>query len=207
MTHKSDLQSDLQLHISITVTHISDRFASLDEKVSLMTEMMDMVFREMQSPDEKELAAFARRNGGAERVLKNDGLLKEVFENQQGDAKDEKGSTGISGQMPMPLAEFKQELAKDVETVLAENTKAFEQKFGDIQLSLREVNVTIKRQSDRVIGVLVGMHAGPHDRILDKVLILLVREIMFILTDFWFRTCTMYGRRWYGRLTILNDVD
>ena len=184
MTHKSNLQSDLQLHISITVTHISDRFASLDEKVSLMTEMMAMVFREMQSPDEKELAAFARRNGGAEQVLKNDRLLKEVFENQQGDAKDEKGSTRISCQMPMPLAEFKQELAKDVETVLAENAKAFEQKFGDIQLSLREVNVTIKRQSDRVIGVLVGIHAGPHDRILDKVLILLVREIMFILTDF-----------------------
>ena len=189
------------------MTHISDRFASLDEKISLMTEMMAMVFREMQSPDEKELAAFARRNGGAERVLGNDGLLKEVFENQQGGTKDDKGSTGIGGQMPMPLAEFKQELAKDVETVLAENTKAFEQKFGDIQLSLREVNVTIKRQSDRVIGVLVGMHAGPHDRILDKVLILLVREIMLILTDFRFRTCTMFGRRWCGLLTILNSVD
>ena len=164
MTHKSDLQSDLQLHISITVTHISDKFTSLDEKVSLMMEMMAMVFREMQSPEEKEWAAFARRNGGAEQVLKNDRLLKEVFEKQQDESKGEKGSTGI-----MPLAEFKKELAKDVETVLAENTKVFEQKFGDIQLSLREVNMTIKRHSDRVIGALAGMHAGPHDRIIDKV--------------------------------------
>ena len=166
--HKGDLQSDLQLHISITVTHISDKLASFDDKLTLMMEMMAMVFRDMQSPEEKEWAAFARRNGGVDRVLKNDDLLKKVFEKQKSEAKDEKGSTGMGRQM-MPLAEFQEELAKDVETVLAENTKAFEQKFGKIELSLREVNVTIQRHSDRVVGALVGMHAGPHDRIIDKV--------------------------------------
>lgn len=173
MVHKGNLQSDLQLHISITVTHISDTLASFDEKITMMTAMMAMVFGEMQSPEEKEWAAFARRNGGVERVLKNDELLKEVFEEQKVETKDEKGSAGKGGQMPMPpmaLAEFEKELAKDVETVLAENTKAFDQKFGAIELSLREVNVTIQRHSDRVVGALAGIHAGPHDRIVDKVL-------------------------------------
>ena len=171
MTHKSNLESDLQIHISITVTNTSDTLASVNEKVSAMTAMIGMVFEKMQSPEEKEWAVFARQHGGVERVLESDDLMKKVVEKQKSGAKDEKGSTGKHGQLPPTLAEFEKELGKDVDTVLAENTKGFEQKFGAMEASLREVTVTVQRQSDRVIEeVLAGMHAGPHERILDKVL-------------------------------------
>jgi hypothetical protein len=159
-THKSNLESDLQLHISITVTNTSNTLASVDEKVTAMTVMMEMVFEKMQSPEEKEWAAFAEQNGGVERVLESDELMKKAFE--------AKGAGGKGGQMS--LAEFEKELGKDVESVLAENTKVFEQKFGALEMSLREVNVTVQRQSDRVIEeLLAGMSAGPHERIIDKV--------------------------------------
>ena len=178
VSHRSNLESDLQIHISITVTDTSNTVASINEKVTAMTAMIGVVFEKMQSPEEKEWAAFARPHGGADRMLESDNLMKEVLEKQKkmlekqkGGAKDEKGLTGKHGQLPTTLAEFEKELGKDVDTVLAENTKAFDQKFGAMEAALREVNVTIQRQSDRVIEeVLAGMHAGPHERILDKVL-------------------------------------
>ena len=170
VTHKSNLESDLQIHISITVTNTSDTLASVNEKVTAITTMIGMVFEKMQSPEEKEWAAFARKNGGVDRVLESEDLMKKVVEKQKSGAKDEKGSTNKHGQQPSTLAEFEKELGKDVDAVLADNTKAFEQKFGAMEASLREVQVTIQRQSDRVIEeVLAGMHAGPHERILDKV--------------------------------------
>lgn len=169
MTHKSSIESDLQLHISITVTNTSNTLTSVNEKVTAMTAMMGMVFEKMQSPDEKEWAAFAGRNGGVDGVLASNELMKQVFEKQKG----EKGPVSKSGPLQDPLttlADFERELGKDVESVLSENAKVFEQKFGVIEMSLREVNVTIQRQSDRVIEeVLAGLHAGPHERIIDKV--------------------------------------
>ena len=170
VTHKSNIESDLQLHISITVTNTSTTLASVDEKVTAITAMVGMVFEKMQSPDEKEWAAFAWQNGGVDGVMTSNELTKQVFEKQKSAAKGEKGSVSKMQNPSMTLAEFEKELGKDVEGVLAENAKAFEQKFGVIELSLREVNVTIQRQSDRVIEeVLAGLHAGPHERIIDKV--------------------------------------
>jgi hypothetical protein len=172
-THKDNLHFDLQLHISVTVINVSDTLASVHGMVTEMSGMMQMVFEKMQSPEERDWAAFVRQNDGVERVLESEALMKRVIEKQKGGTKDEKGASGKSGQPPKPsitLAEFEKELGKDVESVLAENTKAFEQKFGVIETKLQEVNVTITRQSDRVIKeVLDGMHAGPHERIVDKV--------------------------------------
>jgi hypothetical protein len=175
VTHKSSIESDLQLHISITVTNTHVLVSSVDEKINAMTAMMELVFKKMQTYEEKELAAFAEQNGGVEHVLENGVLLKKVLEKQKVPTKDDKGSTAAKGaptqtSMSLTVPELEKELRKDVETILAENTKAFDQKFGAIELSLREVHVTIQRQSDRVIEeVLAGMNAGPHERIKDKV--------------------------------------
>jgi hypothetical protein len=175
VTHRSNIESDLQLHISITVTNTHDLVSSVDDKINTMTVMMQLVFEKMQTSEEKELAAFAEQNGGADHVLENGALLRKVVERQKSPTKDDKGSSAAKGaptqtSMALTVPELEKELRKDVETILAENTKAFDQKFGAIELSLREVHVTIQRQSDRVIEeVLAGMHAGPHERIKDKV--------------------------------------
>jgi hypothetical protein len=227
VTHKSNLESDLQLHISITVTNVSATLTSVNEKVTAMTAMMEMVFEKYQSPEEKQLAAFARRNGGVDKVLDSDELMKQVIANQTAATKDDdktgrKGAlsqtagtkdddrTSHKGALLMTLTEFEKELGKDVDSVLAENTKAFEQKFGAMELSLREVNVTVQRQSDRVIKeVLAGMHSGPHERVLDKVLGIARCEIGFMLTVLRFRIYIIYGKRWYGphtSLLVYTDV-
>ena len=174
--HKSDLLADLQLHTSITATKTHELLASVDEKMSSMKTMIDLAFERMQTPEERELTAFAQKNGGAERILENGVLMKKVLEMDKSKVatKDDKGPTSGRGGAPtqtaLTLPELKNEIRKDVDTILTENTGAFERKFGAIELSLKEVNVTIQRQSDRVISeVLAGMQAGPHERVKDKV--------------------------------------
>ena len=166
VTHKSNLDSDLQIHISTTVADTKVTVESINEKVTLI---MRMVFEKMQSPEEKEWAVFAHKNGGVEEVLKSDDLMRKVVE-KTSEAKDKKEPT-VKHRQLTTLAEFKRELGKDVTTVLEENRKAFDQQFGMMEAQLKEINVTILRQSDRVIAeILAGMDAGPHARILDKVL-------------------------------------
>ena len=170
--HKSNLQSDLQFHTSITVTKTHGLVTSIDEKINNMNAMIEIVFARMQTPEERKLAAFAEKHGGPERVLDSVGLMKEVLEKQNVATKSDNSgkAKGAPTQTSLTLAEAEKEIRKDVDTILAENTTAFERKFGAIELSLREVNVTIQRQSDRVIStVLAGMQAGPHERIIDKV--------------------------------------
>jgi hypothetical protein len=178
VTHRSNLESDLQLHISITATNTHDLVVSVDEKVNSLTVMMKLVFERMQSPEEKELAAFAQQNGGIEHVLGDGALMEKILEKivkkQNSATKDDKGpatkGVPIQTSLPLTVPELEKELRKDVETILAENTKAFDQKFETLELSLKEVHVTIRHQSDRVIEeVLAGVNAGPHERIKDRV--------------------------------------
>ena len=174
--HKKELLADIQFHTSIMATKTYDLLSSVDDKINSMKAMIEVAFEKMQTPEERELTAFAQKNGGTERVLENGMFMKKVLEmeKQKTPTEDDKGPTsgksGAPAQSALTQPELEKEIRKDVDAILQENTGAFDRKFGAIELSLREVNVTIQRQSDRVISeVLAGMQAGPHERIKDKV--------------------------------------
>jgi len=170
--HKKNLLADVQLYTSIIATRTHELLAS---EFTNMKAMVSLAFDRMQTHEERELAAFAQKNGGAERILENGKLTMQFLDMEKRvSTKDDKGPTSGKSGAPtrsgLTPAELKKEMSKDVDTVLEENTKAFDVKFGAIELSLREVNKTIQRQSDRVISeVLAGMHDGPHERIKDQV--------------------------------------
>ena len=196
---KSDLQSDLQLHTSITGSKTFSLVASVDDKMTTMTAMMELVFEKLQTPEERELAAFSHRNGGQERVLENGVLMKRVLEKQKVATRADKSSThgkgGVPTQTTLTVPELERELRKDVDSILSENTSAFERKFGAMELSLREVNVTIQHQSDRVISeVLAGVQAGPHERIKDMVRSPGLQKTPLLISHC--RICITYGKKW-----------
>jgi len=152
------------------MTKANHTLAEVNENVKVM---MKMVFEGMTTPEEKELAALTHGKS-AEAILNDDHTLKQILA-RQSKGKDEKGggrskdTSAIDGGA-LSLGEFKHELSLDIDTVLAENSKLFEQKFAAMELSLKEVTVTIQRQSDRVIEeILAGVNAGPHEHIRDKV--------------------------------------
>jgi len=174
-SHKSNLQFDLQFHTSITVAKTHGLVTSIDEKINDMNAMIEIVFARMQTPEERNLATLVDKRGGPECILNSVGLMKEVLETQNVATKGDNGSTsreikGAPTQPSLTLVEATKEIRKAVDTILAEDYPAFERKFGAIELSLKEMDATIQRQSDRVIStVLAGMQAGPHERIKDKV--------------------------------------
>lgn len=166
--HQKALQFDLQIQISVEITNANVTLSALNENV---TNMMKMIFDRLQSPEERELATFVESKGGVDVVLADDELLREVVKNQQ--KEEEKSTTkGIRPPdwRPLDLPGFRKELNKEVDTVLAENSKTFERRFEAVEISLREVKGTIVRESDRVIEtILAGIGKGPHERVLDKV--------------------------------------
>lgn len=152
------------------MTKANQTLVEVNENVKVM---MKMVFEGMTTPEEKELAVYTHGKS-ADAILTDEHALKHILA-KQSKGKDEKGGGRSKDASPvdggvLTLAEFKHELSQDIDTVLAENSKLFEQKFSAMELSLKEVTVTIQRQSDRVIEeILAGVSAGPHEHIRDKV--------------------------------------
>jgi len=133
-----------------------------------MRSMVYLAFERMQTPEERDLAAFVQRNEGEDHILKDGELVKQFLEKEKEiSAKYDKGPTfgkdGAPTRSGLTPAELKDEIRKEVDTVLTEDMKAFERKLETIEIRLKE-------QSDRVISeVLAGVQAGPHERIKDEV--------------------------------------
>ncbi|KAF8549417.1 hypothetical protein OG21DRAFT_1488548 [Imleria badia] len=170
--HQDAIQSDLQIYISVEITNTNEMLWTLGKN---MTSMMEMVFDHMQSPKERELANFVQSKGGVA-TSPDDKLLKEVilnFQQQQQQKKKNEDKKPVKGSpesdFPVDLSSFKEELNKEIDTVLAANGKVFERAFEAIEISQREVKGTIVHESDRVIEtILAGVNHGPQERILDK---------------------------------------
>lgn len=156
--------------MSVEMTKANLTLTEVNDNVKVM---MKMVFEGMTTPEEKELAALTHGKS-ADAILADDHTLKHILA-KQSKGKDEKGggrskdASSVDGGA-LTLVEFKHELSQDIDGVLAENSKLFEQKFSAMELSLKEITVTVQRQSDRVIEeILAGVSAGPHEHIRDKV--------------------------------------
>ncbi|KAI0369608.1 hypothetical protein BV20DRAFT_945606 [Pilatotrama ljubarskyi] len=164
VNHKAALQLDLQMYTSVGVAATNSTLAVMSQNID---KVMEMVFELLRSPEERELANFiSSRPGGAEAVLKNDNLLKQVISRQRA-PKDSVGGAGAgAGELDAPLtvASLQQEVERDVDSILRANT-FFEQKLEAMRLQIEEVRVTIKHESDRVIDAVLS---GPHERIIDR---------------------------------------
>lgn len=137
-----------------------------------VNEMMGMVFDRMRSPEERELANFVKSKGGVV-AAPDDKLLKEILKNQQ-QRQEKEEEDPIKGSQkpdfPVNITKYKEELNKEVDTIVEENSVLFERAFGAIEISIREVKGTIVREGDRVIEtILAGVNNGPHERIVDRV--------------------------------------
>jgi hypothetical protein len=159
--HKAELQFDLTIHTSVTVKDIN---IAVDEVRRDMKTMMTVVFAYMSSADERQIAAHVDSKGGADIVKQDEGLLLEVIEhftpNTSGKAE------GPQETPESMVSALRKEIAKDLEDIIKDDSKAFDQKFDVVQAQLKELKQAVLRESDRIIAV---MQTGPHERIVDRV--------------------------------------
>ena len=192
--HKQGLTFELQIHTSVEITKANQTLAEVNENVKVM---MKMVFESMNTPEEKEIVALTHGKS-VDAVLADDHTLKQILA-KQAKSKEEKGSGRLKDAIPadagaLTLGELKHELNQDIDTVLAENSKLFEQKFAAMELSLKEVKETVRRQSDRVIEeILAGVSAGPHEQIRDKVCPMLIEVLSIADICHAIRTSMRFG--------------
>lgn len=169
VTHKSDLQSNLQIYVTLEITSANIKLTTIDRNVSAI---MEVIFERMQSIKEREMAATVRSRGN-QPPANDEQLLEEVFRSERElqlklEREVEQGAKRSN--FPESLAAFQEEIQKDVDTILLENRVQFERVFDAMEMRLKEVKDVIIREGDRVIGtILAGVGKGPQERIVDPV--------------------------------------
>ncbi|KAI0646024.1 hypothetical protein C8Q79DRAFT_730049 [Trametes meyenii] len=159
VSHKAELQFDLQMHTSLGVAATRETLRTVGDDVG---KVMDMVFTLLRSPAERELANFIEsRPGGIEGVLRDDNLLKQVIAKQK-PLSDVGSMTRLD--TPLTIEILHKEIDKDIDSILREN-QFFDQKFEAMHVQLQEVKETVKHETDRAIRAILS---GPHERIIDQ---------------------------------------
>ncbi|KAF8513825.1 hypothetical protein BU17DRAFT_68621 [Hysterangium stoloniferum] len=130
----------------------------------------------LTSQEERDMDEFIKKNGGVEVVSQNPNLLDTPLRCLQRRAPDmpekrQKDDSGID--MPgkrrrddpgMTVTKLQEQLRAEVEVIIKENSKAFEQQCEVLRIQIDEVKGIVKRESKRTIH---AIHEGAHDRIRD----------------------------------------
>ena len=156
--HQTGIQFDLQIQASIGITTMNNTLSSIHGDIKAF---MAMVFEQLRSSEERELAAFVSAKGGLAEVLASNDLLEATYAKVKSrDEKRQANPKGLSGRRSL-----RDEIKQEVDQIIAENQE-FSLKFEAMRVQLEEVKETVKHESDRVID---AVFSGPHDRIIDRV--------------------------------------
>ncbi|TBU21891.1 hypothetical protein BD311DRAFT_869699 [Dichomitus squalens] len=161
MTRRGEFEFTLSLYIGHAVNTANDKLVSLEEK-------MDRVLRYFEactSPEERELSRLVDLHGGPQAVMRDQDLLREIFETRVTGAglsgPERRGRQGVVDE----FKELQEELQMDVQTAIRDNMEQFQAKFIIQQRELEEqMRRTMHREGDRIIDTIIS---GPHDKILD----------------------------------------
>lgn len=137
-----------------SLSTVQTAVAAIDEKLDMMA-----LFRQLDSPAEKEIADYVSKNGGAKKCMQDAKALEDLKKLASKDAGQAKGSD--------EGGDLHAELEEDFDEAQAKNMVIYERKFEVQKRQLEEMLTSVvKREGDRII---TSLAAGPHDRIIDQV--------------------------------------
>ncbi|KAJ6463070.1 hypothetical protein DFH09DRAFT_1492505 [Mycena vulgaris] len=150
---------------------------------------MLLLFRQLESPKERELQKWIADNGGAEAVSRNEKVNRfrplPLFKELQSKMTDIKGVMPVKGETTDTLMlATRTELRENIDSSLVRDRQQFNRKFDAVQEKLlEEIKVgtwdsffpphltylqnTMGRSTDRLNNALTELTGGPHDRIKD----------------------------------------
>lgn len=131
-----------------------------------MKQMIQLAFRQLLSPEEREIKKYIHTYGGIEGVMKDNARMERMLEMSRSNEDDRTDKD--AGQMT--VTEFQAELLKDIQVVLEENAKALDNKFQLMLAELGKMEGVVQRESNRTVEEIIkAMRDGPHGRIVDCV--------------------------------------
>ena len=131
-------------------------------------DMMAQYFQTALAPEQKEIAARVQDRDGAQAVIENDRLLRELVDLYR----TSDGAVEVSGargrcEVGIDIEELRLEIREDIEVAVERNAETFSRKFEMQRKQIvDELTKAIHREGDRIIDAVT---AGPHDRIIDPV--------------------------------------
>ncbi|EKM49057.1 uncharacterized protein PHACADRAFT_188983, partial [Phanerochaete carnosa HHB-10118-sp] len=166
--HRRALRDDLAIFSSVGIHQVNETLAT----VSLHVERTDnkastlLLLQALRSPVDRELIREIELNGGADKVLKDENLMRKLIERSGDKDAQGDGKTSSKDVQASTLKEIIRDVNKSFADMAQENEELFSRKFKAQQEVLKEEMSTIaRRESDRVIGAFTS---GPHNRIIDK---------------------------------------
>lgn len=127
---------------------------------------MRLVFENLRTSEEREVAAFVASKGGVDKVLRSDTLLGDLLRLHRPREGPLTKSGPASGDDKSAVEEVRRDLSKDLEKIVEENRKTFDLKFDAQQAQIERVRDTVIKEGDRIIKSIIN---GPYERIVSKV--------------------------------------
>ena len=168
---KKEIHFALASHTALGVDTANRNLLTVQADISKVNHKLDMLllFRRLESPKEKELAALIEKRGGIAACLQNEEALDELASINAKNTGPKLSADVSSTRDTTERGQFKKQLEAteaDVDDSIKSNMMTFERKL-EIQKKqlVQEMEELVHREGDRVIDAIC---AGPHDRILDQ---------------------------------------
>jgi hypothetical protein len=177
---KEGIAYDLQLHTQAAMVNAEESLERIEKR---MQNMMNLVFNDLCSPEEKAFEDFIQSRGGPESVVEKDSHLSELLamESHNKHHWDIRVKHAQRQDTESLLARAREQFRKSVTQVIEENAKVFAQKFEAQMEQILHTQNIIVRESDRVIKTVL---TGPHERLLDPVGIVYASGVTCICSSF-----------------------
>ncbi|KAG8826888.1 hypothetical protein FRC17_008058 [Serendipita sp. 399] len=170
--YRKDILLAISIHTTLGVESANIKLDNVGENVRAIEDGMDMMnlLRMLDSPQERDLWKLVKAKGGAKACMENESVLKELVA-----MVGKKGGDQDAEVDSVKLGEIRKDLKEDIEDALRNNFGIFEKKLVLQQqdFAVKVENVVV-RESDRTIATIM---AGPHDRVKDKDLHKLWKEM------------------------------
>ncbi|KAH7099791.1 hypothetical protein BKA62DRAFT_831480 [Auriculariales sp. MPI-PUGE-AT-0066] len=162
--HQKEFQFALSVHTALGVDQVQvtlNRFEASSKDGHDAFQMI-LLFRQLDSPKERELQKWISDKGGPKVISDNEKLFKELHAKMKDSGAGlDKGKAESSEAL---MIQVRDEMRDDIDRALAKDRKHFDRKFDAVQVEIIELQHVVHRSTDRVLS---AIGAGPHDRIVD----------------------------------------
>lgn len=172
---RAELQSVISEYIAIGVSTANIAIAQVGIKVDVVDVKLDKIisalFRNLDTPREKDVFKFMQQNGGPEKCVNDPDLLPKLV--------SKAGESPKTGKVAISDQEELEELQQSLSEALKEDlNKVLEKHYSRFEKVLQVQSNNLKRMSSHLEdqGVLMQTHSTKLGRILDTVTTIMVLE-------------------------------
>jgi len=169
MDHKDTLDKSLTVHIALGINAANDKLdtqASTIRSIEDKIDMLTSVFRKLDTPRERDIAAYIEEKGGAINVVSRVDYIETLVRKSGANLASLEAKSHGSGKMPGIEAlkdDLQKEVSEDVDLIMRRNIALFDKK---LEVQKQHIDDAMERQNQLLVSVI---NAGTHDKIKDMV--------------------------------------